>query len=322
MRLVPGRFLRARPVVALAGSLLLHALVLLLATTWTFPQAVYTVKRGEPLIVELPERDETAQRGQPASPASRAPAPVPAPRPPAPRPAVVARAPAPTPAPPREESRAPQPAPRPAPAPVPDPPASAAPAPATPEPARTAPAPAASAPSEAPPPAPSPASEPARGQQVAAVPAPRAPAAPDIRTALRRGAGGAGGQGEGRAGIEGEPIPLDSRDPKYNDYLDRVRRMIKAKWIFPCIKDAARGVCEYRSAQLTIEFGIAKDGRVPFVNLVRDSGYTIMDEYAMNAIKLASPFPPVPDALGRGKGIPILARFHYVVDSTLVNVLR
>ena len=148
----------------------------------------------------------------------------------------------------------------------------------------------------------------------------------DIREALRRGSPGVGtggfdGRGDGRAGIEGEPIPLDSKEPRYSDYLDRVRRMIRDKWAFPCVRDTASGRCEYHSAQLQVEFGIAKDGHVPFVTLRRQSGYDIMDEYALNAIKLASPFPPVPDALSK-KGIPILATFNYVVDTSLTNVLR
>src|SRR5439155_440999 len=76
--------------------------------------------------------------------------------------------------------------------------------------------------------------------QVAAVPP--SPPLVDSRSALRRGGpAGAGGAGEGWAGIEGEPIPLDSADPKYNDYLERVRRMIKEKWGYPCIKDIETG---------------------------------------------------------------------------------
>jgi hypothetical protein len=107
---------------------------------------------------------------------------------------------------------------------------------------------------------------------------PKVAAVPDIRSALGRGGpGGAGGRGEGRAGIEGEPIPLDSKDPKYNDYLDRVRRLIKAKWVYPCLKDDATGRCEYKSAQLVIEFGILKDGRVPFVIVRKASEFDIYD---------------------------------------------
>jgi TonB family protein len=154
------------------------------------------------------------------------------------------------------------------------------------------------------------------------------PGPPDFRSLFRRGGpatgseGRAGGLADGRGGIEGEPIPLDSPDPRYNDYLDQIRRMIKAKWSYPCVKSLLTQRCEYKSAQLVIEFGILKDGRVPFVTVRDRSGYAIYDDFAVNAIKLASPFPPVPDALGR-KGIPILARFNYVLEtSSLVNILR
>ncbi len=67
-----------------------------------------------------------------------------------------------------------------------------------------------------------------------------------------------------------------------------------------------------------IEFGILKDGRVQFVDVVQHSEYAIYDEYAVNAIKLASPFPPVPRPDGLGEagqpGVPILARFNYIVE--------
>jgi hypothetical protein len=47
----------------------------------------------------------------------------------------------------------------------------------------------------------------------------------------------------------------------------------------------------------------------------------------VNAIKLAAPFPPVPPAMMRAlpagnTGIPISARFSYVVESSLTNLLR
>jgi len=139
-----------------------------------------------------------------------------------------------------------------------------------------------------------------------------------MRSALRRGAGG---RGEGRGGIEGEPIPLDSPDPKYNDYLEQVRRKIKANWGFPCVPDEDRRRCEYKTTQLVVEFGIAKDGRVPFVVVRNSSGFPIYDDYAVNAIKFSSPFPPVPDSISR-TGFPINATFRYVVESSLTNLLR
>jgi len=162
---------------------------------------------------------------------------------------------------------------------------------------------------------------------VAAVP-PRPPLI-DSRSALRRGGpAGAGGSGESWAGIEGEPIPLDSSDPKFNDYLERIRRMIKEKWGYPCVKDLANGHCDYKSARLVIVFGILKDGRVPVVEVAQQSGYPIYDDYAANAIKLAQPFPPVPASLmasakSGSSGVKIVAAFHYqLVESSLTNILR
>jgi len=117
------------------------------------------------------------------------------------------------------------------------------------------------------------------------------------------------------SGVEGEPVPLDSKDPRYQRYLDKVRAMIKSKWAYPCVKDTATGRCDYQSAQLIIEFGILKDGQVPYVRVQKPSGFEVYDEHAVNAVKAAAPFPPVPDALTvGGKGIPIVATFSYVLE--------
>ncbi|HEY7648106.1 MAG TPA: TonB family protein, partial [Methylomirabilota bacterium] len=131
----------------------------------------------------------------------------------------------------------------------------------------------------------------------------------------------------GRGGIEGEPIPLDSADPQFNDYLDRLRRKIKANWGFPCVRNETTRVCEYKTATLVVHFGILKDGRLQFVEVVRSSGYPIYDDYAVNAIKFSSPFPTVPASMmvsmrQGSTGVAIMAHFNYVVDTSLTNLLR
>ena len=77
-----------------------------------------------------------------------------------------------------------------------------------------------------------------------------------------------------------------------------------------------------------IVFGILKDGRVPMLEVAQQSGYDVYDDYAVNAIKLASPFPPVPASLlaaakSGSSGVKIVAAFQYVlVKSSLTNILR
>jgi protein TonB len=201
----------------------------------------------------------------------------------------------------------------------------------TPAPEAPAPAPPTERAAAAPPAPPTAPAAPATGaptergeSRVAALPTPAPePPRPDIRSALRRGAGGgAGGLTGGRGGIEGEPIPLDTDDPRFSDYLDRVRRLIRSKWGFPCAEGNPHAAqCVRREGELVIEFGIAKDGHVPFVNLRDSSGSVNMDDFALNAVRLASPFPPIPDAVSR-KGIPIIATFRYLIREELINVLR
>ena len=320
--------LRRKPLLGVGLSLVVHA-ALLMALLWVHPARMPAQKRGDALIVELPNLEEPASRGTPGPSANEpltpvAPAPKAAPARPAPsRPAAVA-----PPARPREAPRAVASAPQPPPSTergdmpttkaAPQPTSEAAKAePAKPQPAQPeAPAAVASVPPSPP-------------GQVAMVPP---SSAPDIRSALRRGGGGggsgtggAGGSGVGRAGIEGEPVPFDSKDPNFSDYLDRVRALIKRHWSYPCVKNADTRGCEYKTGVLVIEFGILRNGQLGFVELHRSSGYSIMDDYAQNAIKLASPFPAIPAALlqnRKGAGLPILARFNYVVETGLTNVIR
>jgi TonB family protein len=327
---------RDEPLIGIACSIAFHVLIIALIVYFGGPRSTYNVKRGEPLFVELPELKDEAPHGNPSA---RTPGPPEAPTPPAakPAPASPARVPPPSPKPaevppkpaepPRVASarppepareRPPQAPDKPVPKP-PEPPPEAKSAAPIPMPAPPAPAPAAP-PAAATPPAPSgPPSAPSRGgPQIAAIP-------PDPvfdLKSLGRG-GGAGGHGQGRGGIEGEAVPLDSPDPKYSDYLDRVRRAIKDKWGFPCADGAPdRYGCVRREGELIIEFGIAKDGHVPFIALKQSTGSANMDSFALNAIKLAQPFPPVPDVISK-TGFPILARFRYIlVDQTLTNILR
>jgi outer membrane biosynthesis protein TonB len=131
-----------------------------------------------------------------------------------------------------------------------------------------------------------------------------------------------------RSGIEGELIPLGSTDGAYGGYLDRVRRMIKEKWGYPCVKDVASGHCEYKSGEVLIEFGIFKDGRVPYIKVLQPLEWTTYNDYAVNAIRLGAPFPPAPrELMARAApgsaGVRIVAKFTYALEhSSLTNDLR
>jgi outer membrane biosynthesis protein TonB len=329
---------RGRLIAGVATSILVHAIV-----TWGVLWGLqgdrilrWAPKKGDTIIVELPKPEEPASAGSPAAPPPPAPRSVP-PRPSAPAAARPTPPPRAAPAPPREERRVASAPPRPVeppPAPkAPEPaPSVATPAPPSPEPAPNAAEPPPAAPKAAEP-APRPA-EPAAAEvrrepadrQVASLPpgGSSTPSVGDVRAALRQGAGG---RGQGRGGIEGDPIPLDSVDTQYVEYLEQVRRRIKEKWGFPCVRNAATRACEHHSTSLDVHFGILKNGQVQFVDVVRLSDHSIYDDYAVRAILLAQPYPPVPPAMMRAMkagsaGLAISARFSYVVESSLTNLLR
>ena len=52
---------------------------------------------------------------------------------------------------------------------------------------------------------------------------------------------------------------------------------------------------------LYIKFDIMKDGSLANLELLRSSGYRILDDEALRAIRSAAPFPPLPDEWGRDR---------------------
>jgi len=307
-------------VVTVIVSVLLHAFVGLMLIVGGNMEQRRISKRGEALLVDIaPDRpNETAPLGNPSRPVGpdapappRQAAPPTPPTPPAPKaaptPPVTSPAPAARPTPPAPKvADAPKAAPKAPPAaaksdePGPAPKA----APPAPAPDQTQTAKAAPPQLGAPP------------QQLGAPTPPRVASAPPESSAtsgmFRRGGGG--GLKGGRGGIEGEAIPLDTPDPKYQDYFNQIRERIKSKWIYP-YEASSRGI----GGELAIEFGIAKSGELQFIERKRSSGVELLDDYAMRAVQLASPFPPVPDAISKG-GLPIHGIFRYqLLGSGLIN---
>jgi TonB family protein len=291
-------------VVTVILSVLLHILVGVALITGGGIEQRRIAKRGEPLFVDIaPDKPkETAPLGNPSRPVGPdVPAP---PRQAAPPVPPAPRAPLPPAAPriaeaPKAVPKAPSPADKsaePTPAPKATPPA---PAPDQGQTAKAAPQPPAAQPQ---PPAP------AAEQRVASAP----PQPPPAAAMFRRGGGG--GLKGGVGGIEGDPIALDTPDPKYQDYFRQIRERIQSKWIYPH-EAASRGI----GGELQIDFGIAKSGELQFIERRRTSGVELLDDYAMRAVQLASPFPPVPDAISKG-GLPINGTFKYLIqDSGLIN---
>lgn len=102
-----------------------------------------------------------------------------------------------------------------------------------------------------------------------------------------------------------EVISLDTRESKYASYFARLKHQIERVWAYP--EDAARrGI----SGRLTLRFQISKDGNLMNVRLIDNSGYNVLDEAALQAVKTAAPYYPFPVTIDRAN-LSILATFIY-----------
>ena len=70
-----------------------------------------------------------------------------------------------------------------------------------------------------------------------------------------------------------------------------------------------------QSGQGHLRFVLRKDGSVRTVEIIDSSGVMVLDRYIENAIRLASPFPPIPVSVGEDV-IPISINFTYVLGGT------
>lgn len=104
---------------------------------------------------------------------------------------------------------------------------------------------------------------------------------------------------------DGEAISLDTRESKYASYFARIKRQIELAWNYP--SEAQR---KGMTGELTLRFQISRDGNLMNVRLINGSGYNILDEAALQAVKSAAPYYPFPVTIDK-EALPILASFIY-----------
>ena len=123
------------------------------------------------------------------------------------------------------------------------------------------------------------------------------------------------GEGAGATGklIDGQvPIPIDTADSRYTDYFMELKKRIEANWSYP--DEAIRN---RKSGQGVVAFVLRKDGSVREVGVLSSTGVPILDSYIANAIRFASPFPPIPGNMGED-ALPISVNFSYVLGGLKV----
>jgi periplasmic protein TonB len=90
-----------------------------------------------------------------------------------------------------------------------------------------------------------------------------------------------------------ESISFDTSDYRYAGYMRKLKSKIESIWVYP---PEARSKGLY--GDLKIRFTILKSGRLGAVELVRTSGYKLLDDAAIRALKEGEPYWPLPSEWG------------------------
>ncbi|MBI5101045.1 MAG: TonB family protein [Nitrospirae bacterium] len=92
----------------------------------------------------------------------------------------------------------------------------------------------------------------------------------------------------------GEGITFSTRQYRFKGYMDKLRSRIEGLWVYPP-EALAKGI--YGDLELT--FTINKDGTLRGrPELVRTSGYRVLDDAAIKALKDGEPYWPLPEEWG------------------------
>jgi protein TonB len=108
----------------------------------------------------------------------------------------------------------------------------------------------------------------------------------------------------------GGGVSLDTKEIKYLSYFAHIKRRIERVWTYPpgAIANGIQG-------QLHLKFVLRNDGQVKTVELLRSSGYKVLDKEAWDAVVNGGPFGPFPPTIPDDE-LHITARFTYVLDET------
>lgn len=103
-------------------------------------------------------------------------------------------------------------------------------------------------------------------------------------------------------------ISLNNPESNLASYLNLVKRKIDNVWNYPLSAQKA-----WLEGSLALQFSILKTGRIKQIKILRSSGYSELDNEALRALTLSSPFPPLPAQFQLSQ-LNILADFEYHIE--------
>lgn len=105
----------------------------------------------------------------------------------------------------------------------------------------------------------------------------------------------------------GERIDINTTDYRFIGYFTNFRKAFQLVWNYPyqAIRQGMQG-------EVGMEFTIRKDGTISGIKVINSSGYDILDDAVVRALKQAAPYSPLPSGIGKDK-LLITGNFRYVL---------
>jgi protein TonB len=96
---------------------------------------------------------------------------------------------------------------------------------------------------------------------------------------------------QGTKGEKDNPVTFDTKEYRFAGYMTKLKEKIESIWVYPP-EAAQKGIY----GDLKIQFTINKDGSLGEVRLIRTSGYKMLDDAAIRALRDGQPYWPLPDS--------------------------
>ena len=106
-----------------------------------------------------------------------------------------------------------------------------------------------------------------------------------------------------------DTISLNTTDERYVSYARLIKERIMKEWRYP--EEAKNYLVE---GSLSVLFSLIREGQLTQIKITRPSGYDILDQEAIRAIRLSSPFPAFPGHITVSR-LNIKANFDYRLTS-------
>lgn len=107
----------------------------------------------------------------------------------------------------------------------------------------------------------------------------------------------------------GDKIDLNTTNFRFIGYFTSIRKAFELVWVYP--SDAVRRGLQ---GETHVEFTIEKNGSVSKIRVVETSGHKILDVAVVEALRLASPFGPLPPGYQKER-LTIVGSFRYVLTN-------